>query len=135
MPGPKRSARHLRLMKGTLERGRDDMPATIGILAFDGTPNPPSWMQNRDALDEWGRLAPLLLANRLLTPGNINALSTYCQMQGEFVALYRAGKIPTAAHLTAHRRIAGDLGLSAIRAPGAVRKENIFANNIRPRTV
>jgi phage terminase small subunit len=122
-------------MRGTLQRCRDDTLPVAGILAFDGTPNPPNWMQNRDALDEWGRLAPLLIANRLLTAGNVNALSNYCQMQGEFVALYRAGKIPTAAHLTAHRRIAGDLGLSTIRAPGAVRKENIFANNIKPRTV
>src|SRR4051812_9749357 len=75
MPGPKRTPRHLRVMRGTLQRCRDDTLHTAGILAFDGTPNPPSWMQNRDALDEWGRLAPLLLANRLLTPGNINALS------------------------------------------------------------
>jgi hypothetical protein len=133
MPGPAKSPRTLRLLKGTLQRCRDDAPE-MGLPMIDGVPTPPSWMTNLDAVKEFQRLAPILAANRLLTQGNVPILGQYCAMHGRLVEMWAAKMTPTASFLNAFRAFANGLGLTSMRLPAVpTTKPNIFAENAKRR--
>ena len=114
MPGPSKSPRHLRLVRGTLQKCRDT-DAGSSLPVFETLPSPPSWLRrNAHAVREWKRLGPFLIANRLLGEGSLSAFATMCALYGRNVDMFSRGLTPTAAHIAAHRALMGSLGLTAM---------------------
>lgn len=123
---------HLKLLSGT---GRPDRaaPETPALPVLDSVPPPPLWMTNLNAMKEWNRLAPALVANRLLHEGNIAMLGQLCALHGHLVQMWIEGETPTAALLSAYRALSVALGLSSMALSPPVNKPNSFANNRRLR--
>lgn len=109
--------------------------------AITMTPDAPAWL-SKPAKAEWRRVAPLLIARRILTDADIATLESYCVAVGtvqEAAAIlaaegltcmtdsgpkrHPASTIQDGAMKTA-RQIAAELGLTpASRAKAAVREE------------
>lgn len=114
MPGPAKTPRHLKLVKGTLQKSRDPGPGP-SLPMLDSLPLPPVWMRkNVHAVREWRRLGPYLIANRLLGEGQLSAFATMCALYGRNVDTFSRGLTPTAAHLSAYRALCGSLGVLAM---------------------
>ena len=122
---------HLKLLAGTArpDRAVREGPA---LPLFAAPPPPPAWLANIDALSEWHRLAPLLVANRLLTAGNIALFGQLCALHGRLVEMWRTGDLPHAAHLAALRSLSNALGLLSISVP-APKSNNRFLSNFKIR--
>ncbi len=122
----------LKLIAGT---SRPDRAAPVGpaLPALVRVPPAPGWLPNAHATQEWRRLAPALVANKLLHAGNIGAFGQACALCGKLVALWAAGETPTAALVNAYRSLCNDLGLSGWALPAHVNKSNRFSNNANPR--
>lgn len=118
----------LKLLAGT---GRPDRaaPAMPALPVLDTVPSPPAWMANTVAISEWLRLAPVLVANRLLHHGNIGLLGQLCALHAHLIQAWASDTPPTAALISAFRGLAGDLGLSSMALPSPAGKMNRFSNN------
>ena len=57
----------LKVVAGTDRPCRRPESAPVEIPALDHIPDPPDWLPNAHAVNEWQRLAPILTANKLLT--------------------------------------------------------------------
>lgn len=117
---------------------KPDAPA-VDLPLVSEVPPAPEWMPNGHAVREWERLAPILVANRLLTEAGLAALGHLCAAHGGIVQLYAAGMAPNAAMLAQYRALANDFGLTPA-AQGKVRpsgeeqqKSNPFAKFGRPK--
>ena len=75
-------------------------------------PAPPDWLVNESARNEWNRLAPLLVANGLLTEGALSVLAHACSMHGVITRSFAAGEHPKAATLGIYRLMVNDFGLT-----------------------
>lgn len=104
-------------------------PATSALPVLDAVPTPPSWLTNVDAVKEWRRLSPVLVATRLLHEGNVAMLGQLCALHGRLVEMWIGGKTPTAALLSAYRGLCNTLGLSGMVLAPPADKPNRFANN------
>ncbi len=130
MPGPSKTPRHLRLLKGTLQPSRDT-PAGPALPAVDSAPIRPAWLKNPDAILEFDRLAPLLLANKLLTDGNVGVFTQMCALHGRLVAMWTEGTTPSAAMLSTYRALCNALGLLGMKLPAAGARPNWFADHAK----
>jgi hypothetical protein len=92
-------------------------------------PTPPPWLVNLVALAEWRRIAPALAANKMLTVGNLDTLADYVMLVARFRESWLSNATPNAALLAIRRKLAGDLGLSAMNLPTPSAKPNRFTNN------
>jgi phage terminase small subunit len=110
---------------------------TVDLPLVKETPPAPDWLPNGHAVKEWDRLAPILVANKLLTEGGLSALGMLCSVHGKLVQLMAAGESPTAALLSTHRNLTNDFGLTPV-AQGKVKpfgkddEANPFARNGKP---
>jgi P27 family predicted phage terminase small subunit len=68
-PAPEPTA--LRVLKGGKAHKGEPQPA-------DGEVVPPAWLTRDGALDEWHRLAPDLIAKKVLTFWDVQAFAEYC---------------------------------------------------------
>lgn len=131
MPGPKKTARHLKLIKGTLT-ARDNRPSAVattpGLPPLDAVPPPPAWLTKKAARAEWGRLAPILVANKLLTDGNVGLLAQLVSVHAHLVDAWSNGLRANAALVATYRALSGSLGLLALDIPTA-KPGNRFAKN------
>ncbi|PZP90194.1 MAG: hypothetical protein DI587_39355, partial [Variovorax paradoxus] len=100
-------------------------------------PKPPSWLPNAHAVKEWNRLAPILVANKLLSEGGLSALAMLCSLHGKLVQLFAAGEAPVASMVAQYRNLINDFGLTPV-AQGKVKpvgndtpEGNKFARNGR----
>lgn len=132
MPGPRKTPRHLKLLRGTLQPCRDVASATPTLPAID-TAIPPAWMTDITAVTEFRRLAAALTVNRLLTAGNTALLAHLVMIHARITAAWTAGETPTAALLTVYRRLSSDLGLThmAAHAPAAAKPNRFIVNGKR----
>jgi phage terminase small subunit len=131
VPGPAKQPRHLKLVKGTLQKCRDT-GASASLPAFDKLPPPPRWMmKNAHAVREWRRLGPFLIANGLLGEGSISAFGLMCALYGRNVDLFSRGITPTAAHIATYRALCGSLGLLAMNL-SQPKDTNPFSKHRRP---
>lgn len=115
MPQPKKP-RTLKVITGS----REPSPPEVDLPIIDEAPNPPDWLPNAHAVKEWMRLAPILVANRLLTGGGLSALGMLCALHGKIVQLYAAGEAPTGHMIAQWRNITNDFGLTPV-AQGKVK--------------
>lgn len=90
------------------------------IPAIAAVPDPPDWLPNAHATKEWKRLAPILVANKLLTEAGLSALGQLCALHGKVVQLYAAGEAPVASMVAQMRGLMNDFGLTPV-AQGKVK--------------
>lgn len=132
MPGPGKKPPGLKVIAGTSRADRaQSKPAELPLV--DGVPKPPDWLPNSHAKKEWIRLAPILVANKLLTEGGLSAFGMLCSLHGKLVQLWAAGESPVASMVSQYRNLINDFGLTPV-AQGKVKpvgdgqEANRFAN-------
>lgn len=128
-----RKPHNLKVVNGTARADRLQ-PLGVVLPLVDACPDPPSWLPNAHAVNEWLRLAPILTANKLLTEASLSPLGMLCALHGKIVQLYAAGEAPTGHMIAQYRNIANDFGLTPIAQgkvkPGGEEKAgNAFAKN------
>ena len=74
MPGPGKKPRSLKVVAGTDRKDRAPVGG-VDLPPVSAVPPAPDWLPNAHAVKEWDRLAPILVANKLLTEGGISPLS------------------------------------------------------------
>lgn len=119
MPGPGKKPTSLKVVAGTERRDRA-APPLVDLLVIDQVPKHPDWLPNAHAVKEWKRLAPILVANKLLTEGGLSALGMLCALHGKIVQLFAAGEAPTGHMVAQWRNITNDFGLTPV-AQGKVK--------------
>lgn len=133
MPGPGKKPAGLKVVAGTSRKDREP-EAAIEMPSLDTIPEPPDWLPNSHAIKEWNRLAPILVANKLLTDGGLSALAQLCALHGKVVQLYAAGEAPVASMVAQLRNLINDFGLTPVaqgkvKAVGEGPAKNAFSNN------
>ena len=97
-------------------------------------PSAPDWLPNGHALKEWNRIAPILVANKLLTESSLQTLGVLCAVYGKIVQLYSAGESPIASQLAQYRGLAAEFGMTPMsqakmKTPAAPEKANRFSQH------
>jgi len=118
MPNPKKP-RALKVVSGTIQPSRDTTVA-VDLPMVAETPKAPDWLPNAHAIKEWDRLAPILVANKLLTEAGLSALGMLCALHGKLVQLWSAGEAPVASMVAQYRNLINDFGLTPV-AQGKVK--------------
>lgn len=136
MPGPGKKPASLKVIAGTERKDRAAEPSAE-LPVVTEVPKPPSWLPNAHAVKEWNRLAPILVANKLLSEGGLSALGMLCSLHGKLVQLWSAGEAPVASMVAQYRNLINDFGLTPV-AQGKVKpvgseqpEGNKFARNGR----
>lgn len=119
MPGPGKKPANLKVVAGTDRKDRA-APAVVDLPVIDHAPEPPGWLLNAHAINEWKRLAKILTANKLLTEGGLSALGMLCNLHGEIVRQTSVGMMPPAHLFAQYRAMANDFGLTPV-AQGKVK--------------
>lgn len=132
MSNPKKPD-NVKALAGTDRRDRTN-PSSVDMPLVESIPGPPDWLPNAHALKEWDRLAPILVANKLLTIGDLATLGHLCALHGKIVQLYAAGEAPSASMIGTLRNLQNDFGLSPVARgkvaiPNEKDKGNPFAAN------
>lgn len=102
----------MKLISGTDQPCRRPAEPELELPLVDAVPDPPDWLPNMHALKEWNRLAPMLVANKLLTEAAIISLAHLCALHGKIVQLYSADEAPPASMIAQHRALSNDFGLT-----------------------
>lgn len=76
-------------------------------------PPPPKWLTGDEAQREWGRLAPALVAARLLHAGNVAMLAQLCALHASLAHALSWEREPNLSLLNTYRSLAKALGLLA----------------------
>jgi len=118
MANPKKP-RALKVVSGTVQPSRDEKPS-IDLPPVSQVPAAPDWLPNAHAVKEWDRLAPILVANKLLTEAGLSALGMLCALHGKLVQLWSAGEAPVASMVAQYRNLINDFGLTPV-AQGKVK--------------
>ena len=136
MPGPGKKPAHLKAIAGTGRKDRE-APPSVELPTISEVPAPPDWLPNAHATKEWNRLAPILVANKLLTEAGLSAFGMLCSLHGKLVQLFAAGESPNASMVASYRNLVNDFGLTPV-AQGKVKPSgaestpgNRFASNGR----
>ena len=111
MSGPPKKPTQLKIVSGTVRADREAPPAVV----FDplaGVPDPVDWLPNAHAVSEWRRLAPVLVANRLLAAADLSTFGHMCALHGKMVQLWAAGEAPTGHMVAQYNALAAAFGLS-----------------------
>lgn len=133
MPGPGKKPAHLKAIAGTDRKDRAP-ENVLDLPIISDVPEAPDWLPNAHAFKEWDRLAPILVANKLLTEAGLQALGHLCALHGKAVQLYAAGEAPNASMVGQLRNLINDFGLTPV-AQGKVKPmgegptTNAFAKN------
>ena len=133
MPGPGKKPPGLKVIGGT-ERKDRAAPPPVDLPTISEVPKPPDWLPNAHAVKEWKRLAPILVANKLLTDGGLSAFGMLCSLHGKLVQLFAAGESPNASMVASYRNLINDFGLTPV-AQGKVKQveeapaANAFSKN------
>jgi hypothetical protein len=112
-----RKADYLKLLSNTARADRAAPETGPTLPRVDTVPLPPTWLPNAFAMAEWQRMAPQLVALKLLTEGNLGIFSMFCSLHGHLLQSWTTGEPPTAALINVYRRLGTDLGLTNIATP------------------
>lgn len=136
MAGPPKRPTHLKAISGT---ERPDRAAPVGVVlpTLDAVPAPVDWLPNAHATNEWRRLAPILVANKLLTEADLSAFGHLCALHGKMVQLWSAGESPTGHMVAQYNALAAAFGLSPawrgkVKPVADKEKGNAFGQFKRP---
>ncbi|HUG26218.1 hypothetical protein [Piscinibacter sp.] len=109
MPNPGKP-QSIKVITGSRRLRDKAMPAVLPTI--EAVPAAPDWLPNAQALAEWQRLAPILVANRLLSEATLSVLGHACALHGRIVQAMAAGQQPKAAVIGAYRALLNDFGLT-----------------------
>lgn len=128
-----RKPRTLKVISGSRE---PDSVSAVAFAAVSEVPAAPDWLPNAHAIKEWDRLAPILVANGLLTEAGRSALGVLCALHGKLVQLWTAGESPTGHMVAQYRNLINDFGLTPVaqgkvKPVGEQKAGNRFAGNGR----
>lgn len=110
--GPPPKHPHLKVVAGT--KRRDDPVPSVELPALSGAPDAPDWLPNAHSIKEWNRLAPILVANKMLAEADTGPLAHLCALHGKIVQLWAAGEGPTGHMQAQYNALASAFGI----APG-----------------
>jgi len=135
MPGPSKKPIQLKTISNTT-RGKKEIESSnvIDLPVVSEVPPPLPWLPNEYAEAEWRRLAPILVANKLLTEAGLSAFGALCSLHGTLAQIWAAGHAPTGHMVAQYRNLVNDFGLTPV-AQGKVKPAgkddsgNKFANN------
>jgi phage terminase small subunit len=119
MAGPGKKPPQLKVVAGTARKDRAS-ETVVELPTIEKAPEPPTWLLNAHAVNEWHRLAKILTANKLLTEGGLSVLGVLCSVHGEIVRQTSVGMMPPAHLVAQYRQLANDFGLTPV-AQGKVR--------------
>lgn len=124
----KKNDGNVSFLRGTERKDRQVGDTSISEIesALTEMPPAPLWMPNAHATNEWYRLCPILIQQKLLTSGSLSALAQLCALHGKVVQLYAAGEAPGASMLGTLRNLHNDFGLSPM-AQGKVKAPEVPA--------
>lgn len=108
-----RKPRALKVVSGTVQPCRDEKGAPE-LPPVTGVPAAPDWLPNAHAVKEWERLAPILVANKLLTEAGLSPLGNLCALHGKMVQLWAAGEAPVASMVAQYRNLINDFGMTPV---------------------
>ena len=133
MSGPATRPTTLKLLSGTVRKDRAP-GESVALPAVSAVPAPPDWLPNAHAVKEWHRLAPIMVANRLVTEADLSSLGHLCAVHGKLVQLWSAGEAPTGHMLAQYNALAGAFGLapawrSKVKPVADEGKQNPFAKH------
>ena len=122
----------LKIIAGTARPDRDTWPP-VDLPQEDNVPSVPEWLRNEDAIAEWNRLVPILLANNLLTKGCTSMLGVLCAVHGDIVQTLARGEAPTGYLVAQYRGLVNDFGLTPVahgkvKPGGGEKQRNRFAD-------
>ena len=131
MPGRKLKPPGLKIIAGTARPDRDSGPG-VAIPPLSQVPEVPTWMTNAHAQGEWRRLGPILIANNLLTAGNLAGFSALCSCYGMLIDAASGRAESSAALIGQFRALLADFGLtpasqSRVKLSSPEAKPNGFA--------
>jgi hypothetical protein len=112
MSGPGKKLPQLKIISGTV-RGDREAPAGLEVDPLDAIPAPVDWLPNVHAVNEWKRLAPILVANKILAEADLSTFGHMCALHGKMVQLWAAGEAPTGHMIAQYNALASAFGLSA----------------------
>lgn len=119
--GPPKKIFAFRMLEGTdtakARRDAQEEESAAGALdvtPFTEVPKPPQWLPNVHAVKEWKRLAPILVANKLLHEGNVGGFGQLCALHGKLTQLWAAGETPKPPLLLQYRQLINDYGLTPL---------------------
>lgn len=113
MPGPPKKPASLKLVSGTARPDRVEAPH-IELPLLEAVPPAPDWLPGPHAVNEWNRLAPILVANKLLAEADLSTLAHLCSVHSDLVQM-RAARMPITGHMQAqYNALAAAFGLSAV---------------------
>jgi len=123
-------------LAGTIRNDRDEgkMEAILNLSPMSYVPPCPDWMPNAHAVKAWERIAPILVANKLLAETDIETFGQMCALTGKVIQLYAAGETPGASMLGILRTMQNDFGMTPA-ARGKVKQmaetpaDNKFSKN------
>jgi hypothetical protein len=132
MPGPGKKPAGLKVVAGTSRKDRE--VESVDLPVIETVPLAPDWLPNAHAVKEWDRLAPILVANKLLTEAGTSALAHLCALHGKIVQLYAAGESPVASMVSQYRNLINDFGLTPVaqgkvKSVGEKPESNPFSRN------
>ena len=108
MPKP-RTPNALKLIQGTdqpcRERTEADYPLVTGA-------EPPDWLINPIAVNEWRARVEQLEAAGILTTADLTALGYYCNMHARAIKKWEIGGEPTAAETNQLRMMLNEFGFT-----------------------
>jgi phage terminase small subunit len=111
----------------------------IDHVPIDHVPDPPKWLSNPHAIDEWNRVAPLLQKLGLLTHAGLSTLGVMCAQFGVIASASESGDEIVASAISGYRGLANDFGLTPVGAtrvkPKEPEKINRFADRGKLRSV
>ena len=111
MSGPSKTHPHLKAIAGTSRADRE-APESVALPSIEAVPKPVDWLPNAHAVKEWERLAPILVANKILSEADLSAFGHMCALHGKMVQLWAAGEAPTGHMVAQYNALAGAFGLS-----------------------
>ena len=88
------------------------MVAAIDFEPVAAIPPPVAWLPNAHAVNEWVRLTPILVANKLLAEADLSSFGHMCALHGKMVQLWAAGEAPTGHMVAQYNALASAFGLS-----------------------
>lgn len=126
----------LKAISGTVQPCRALPKEAPTLPVISDVPEAPDWLPNAHAVKEWDRLAPILVANKLLTEAGLSALGMLCALHGKLVQLWAAGEAPVASMVSQYRNLINDFGLTPVsqgkvRSVGEKPADNKFGRNGR----
>ena len=128
----------MHVIAGTLRPSRD-RGAGIALPLVTTPPAPPNWLPCVRAIEEWTRLAPLLIAHGLLTSASLTTFGQLCALSGTLADIWAAHKVPTGHLIAQHTALAVQFGLMPLAQsklqPATQGTPNRFSTNaLRRRT-